>query len=64
MFTRKKKKKEAEEEEDKKFKIFCMPYLYKLKCMDIICMKSRAAEKVKFLSQEKFQHFHAGFIFE
>lgn len=32
--------------------------------MDIICMKSRAAEKVKFLSQEKFQHFHAGFIFE
>lgn len=34
------------------------------KGMGIRCMKSRAAEKVKFLSQEIFQHFHAGFIFE
>lgn len=32
--------------------------------MDIVCMKSRDAEKLKFLSQEKIQYFHAGFIFE
>lgn len=38
-----------------------MPYLYKFMPR---CMKSRAAEKVKILSQEEFQYFDIGFIFE
>lgn len=34
------------------------------KGMDIRCMKRKAAEKVKFLTHEKFQYFDVGFIFE
>lgn len=32
--------------------------------MDIRCMKSRAAEKMKFLSKEEFQYFDVCFTLE